>query len=56
MALAVLINGFFAVPGAQLTRDFKQDKFLLGNAVSLMPSTAVLLLQAKSGDGMMAFA
>jgi len=25
MALAVLINGLFAVPGAQLTRDFKQN-------------------------------
>src|SRR5215470_2194585 len=56
MALVVLINGFFAVPGAQLTREFKQDKLFLANALSLIPSTAVLLLLAKSGDGAMAFA
>jgi PST family polysaccharide transporter len=56
MALVVLINGFLAVPGAQLTRDFKQDKLFLANAISLIPSTAVLLLLAKSGDGAMAFA
>jgi lipopolysaccharide exporter len=56
MALVVLINGFFAVPGAQLTREFKQDKLFLANAISLIPSTTVLLLLAKSGDGAMAFA
>jgi PST family polysaccharide transporter len=56
MALVVLINGFFAVPGAQLTREFKQDKLFLANAIALIPSTAVLLLLAKSGDGAMAFA
>ena len=56
MALVVLINGFFAVPGAQLTREFKQDKLFLANAIGLIPSTAVLLLLAKSGDGAMAFA
>ncbi len=56
MALVVLINGLFAVPGAQLTRDLKQDKLFLANVISLVPSTAVLLLLAKSGSGAMAFA
>jgi PST family polysaccharide transporter len=56
MALAVLISGVFAVPGAQLTRDFKQDKLFLANVISLIPSTVVLLLLAKSGSGAMAFA
>ncbi len=56
MALAVLINGLFAVPGAQLTRDFKQNKLFLANVISLVPSTAALLLLAKSGSGAMAFA
>jgi O-antigen/teichoic acid export membrane protein len=56
MALAVLISGVFAVPGAQLTRDFKQDKLFLANVISLVPSTALLLLLAKSGSGAMAFA
>jgi PST family polysaccharide transporter len=56
MALVVLINGLFAVPGAQLTRDLKQDKLFLANLISLVPSTAALLLLAKSGSGAMAFA
>jgi PST family polysaccharide transporter len=56
MALVVLINGFFAVPGAQLTRDLKQDKLFWANVISLVPSTAALLLLAKSGSGAMAFA
>ena len=56
MALVVFISGLTAVPGAQLTRDFKQDKLFLANVISLIPSTAVLLLLAKSGSGAMAFA
>ena len=56
MALVVLINGFFTVPGAQLTRDFRQDKLFLANVLSLVPSTIALLFLAKSGSGAMAFA
>ena len=56
MALAVLIAGLFAVPTAQLTRDFKQDKIFWANVISLVPSTGVLLLLAKSGNGATAFA
>jgi PST family polysaccharide transporter len=56
MALVVLVNGLFVVPGAQLTRDFRQDKFFWANVISLVPATAALLLLAKSGSGAMAFA
>lgn len=56
MALAVLIGGVSAVPGAQLTRDFRQDKLFLAQIISLVPSTAALLFLAKSGNGAMAFA
>jgi lipopolysaccharide exporter len=56
MALVVLINGFFTVPGAQLTRDLRQDKLFLANVISLVPSTAALFFLAKSGSGAMAFA
>jgi lipopolysaccharide exporter len=56
MALTIFINGVFAVPGAQLTRDFKQRTLFLANVISLVPSTCVLLLLAKSGSGAMAFA
>lgn len=56
MALAIFINSVFAVPGAQLTRDFKQDKLFLANAISLVPSTTLLIILAKTGGGAMAFA
>lgn len=56
MALAVLIGGVSSVPGAQLTRDFRQDKLFWANVLSLVPATAVLLLLAKSGSGATAFA
>jgi PST family polysaccharide transporter len=56
MALTVLIGGLSSVPSGQLTRDFQQDKLFLANVISLLPSTAVLLVLAKSGDGALAFA
>jgi PST family polysaccharide transporter len=56
MSLAVLLVGVFAVPGAQLVRDFKQDKLFIANVVGFVPSTVLVLLLAKSGQGAMAFA
>ncbi len=56
MAVVLFLEAAFAVPWSQLTRDFKQNKLFLANAISLVPSTAALLLLAKSGDGAMAFA
>jgi lipopolysaccharide exporter len=56
MALAVILTGVFAVPSAQLVRDFKQDKLFLSNAISFVPSTALLVFLAETGTGAMAFA
>lgn len=56
MALAVLLTGVFAVPSAQLVREFKQNKLFLANAISFFPSTIALIVLAKTGDGAMAFA
>lgn len=56
MALGVLFAGFFAVPNAQLIRDFKQDKIFLANAISFVPSTALLIILAEAGGGATAFA
>ena len=42
MALALPLSGAFAVPNAQLIRDFKQHKIFLANAISFVPSTALL--------------
>jgi lipopolysaccharide exporter len=56
MAIAVMLAGIFATPTAQCVREFKQNKIFLGNAIATIPSTAVLLILATSGDGAMAFA
>ncbi len=56
LALAMFITGVFAVPGAQLIRDFKQDKVFLANFIGFLVSTAVLILLAISGSEAMAFA
>ena len=56
MAIVVLLMGVSAVPNAQMTRDFKQDKIFLANAISFLPSTVLLIVLAKSGSGAMAFA
>ena len=56
MSLAMLLGGTFAVPWSQLTREFKQRKLFLANAVSFLPSTALLIILSKSGSGAMAFA
>jgi PST family polysaccharide transporter len=56
MALAVVILGVFAVPNAQMIRDFKQDKVFLANVIAFIPSTAVLIIMAESGGGALAFA
>jgi PST family polysaccharide transporter len=56
MAIVVVLMGVSAVPNAQMVRDFKQDKIFMANAISFLPSTALLIVLAKSGSGAMAFA
>jgi PST family polysaccharide transporter len=56
LSLAVLLLGVFAVPTAQMARNFKQDKIFLANAIGFVPSTILLIVLAKAGSGAMAFA
>jgi lipopolysaccharide exporter len=56
MAISALLGGFFAVPNAQLSRDFMQSKLFTSNLVAFFPSTIVLLVLAENGSGAMAFA
>jgi len=56
MSLAMLLGGPFSVQYSQLTRDFRQDKLFLANALTFVSSTVTLLILAKSGSGAMAFA
>jgi lipopolysaccharide exporter len=56
MGIVVIIQGISAVPTAQCTREFRQEKLFLANALSFLPSMAVLVFLAKHGSGAMAFA
>lgn len=56
LAISVALVGPFAVPGAQLQRDFQQKRLFTATAVSYIPNTVVLLVLASHGDGAMAFA
>lgn len=56
MALVVVIIGIFTIPSARLIRDFRQDRVFLAEVSSVIVSTTVLLVLAKSGSGAMAFA
>jgi lipopolysaccharide exporter len=56
LSLALLFSGPFAVPYSLLSRDFRQDKLFVANALSFVSSTVLLIILAKSGSGAMAFA
>ncbi|CAN5118597.1 MOP flippase family protein [soil metagenome] len=56
MSLCVAMIGPFAVPGAQLQREFRQDLVFRANAISFVPSSIVLVVVALLGDGATAFA
>lgn len=57
LAIAVALIGPFAVPGAQLQREFRQDRVFLANVVAFFPDTALLLgLLLAHVDGAIAFA
>lgn len=55
LAISVALIGPFAVPGALLQRNFRQDLLFRASVVSFVPAGAVLVLIALSGDGAAAF-
>lgn len=56
LAISVALIGPFAVPGAQLQREFRQGRLFAANLVAFIPSSAALVLLALHGDGAVAFA
>jgi len=56
LALCLVLTGFFAVPGAQLVREFRQDRIFLGTVVGFIVANPILILLAINGGGAMAFA
>lgn len=56
MSLAVLMIGIYAVPGALLAREFRQDRIFFANIIAFVPSNVLLVVLAVHGDGALAFA
>jgi lipopolysaccharide exporter len=56
LSICVALIGPFAVPGAQMQREFRQAALFKANAVSFVVSNALLIVLALNIDGAMAFA
>lgn len=56
LSLTVLLAGVSSVPGAMLTREFRQDKRFLADFANFAASTAILLVLALLGGGALALA
>lgn len=56
LSIGVALTGFFAVPGAQLVREFRQDRIFLATMVGFFISNPILVVLAMHGGGVMAFA
>ena len=56
LALCLVLTGFFAVPGAQLVREFRQDRIFLGTVVGFVVANPILIILAINGGGATAFA
>jgi lipopolysaccharide exporter len=56
MALGIALIGPFAVPGALLQRNLRQNVIFWASAISFVPGSATLVLLALQGSGPEAFA
>jgi PST family polysaccharide transporter len=56
LSLTVLLAGISSVPGAVLTREFRQDKRFLADLANFVVSTGILLALAFTGVGALALA
>jgi lipopolysaccharide exporter len=56
LSLCLVLTGIFAVPGAQLVREFRQDRIFLATIVGFVVANPVLVVLALNGGGATAFA
>lgn len=56
LSICVGLTGLFAVPGAQLVREFRQDRIFLATMVGFLASNPILVLMALHGGGAESFA
>lgn len=56
LAICLALTGLFAVPGAQLVREFRQDRIFHATVVGFMAGNPILVILALQGSGATAFA
>ncbi|WP_413250407.1 oligosaccharide flippase family protein [Sinomonas flava] len=56
LSLSILFSCLTTVPTAMLTREFRQGRIFTATAVAFVPSNALLIILALSGEGAVAFA
>jgi lipopolysaccharide exporter len=56
MSIGVFLVGVFAVPGALLVREFRQDRRFLADLTGFVVASGTVLALASAGRGAMAFA
>lgn len=56
LSLCLMLTGIFAVPGAQLVREFRQDRIFLATVVGFVVANPILIVLALHGGGATAFA
>jgi PST family polysaccharide transporter len=56
LSLCLILTGFFAVPGAQLVRDFRQDRIFLATVIGFLVANPILIILALNGGGATSFA
>lgn len=56
LAISLALTGLFAVPGAQLVREFRQDRIFVATVAGFVPANVVLVVMALAGHGATSFA
>ena len=56
LSLCLVLTGIFAVPGAQLVREFRQDRIFLATAVGFVVANPIMIMLALNGGGATSFA
>lgn len=56
LSLCLFLTGAFTVPGAQLVREFRQDRIFLATVVGFVVANPLLVIMALNGGGATAFA
>lgn len=56
LSLCLFLTGVFTVPGAQLVREFRQDRIFLATVVGFVVANPLLVIMALHGGGATAFA